>query len=303
MTVASPLLQRVYIAWTILVVVVVAGSEEALGGQSSGWIPEELLGSFGSYPNLLQVTDDDRQSFHPVLKFPKYDTPIPVLDYRNAKGLASLEQIQRAKQWSWWKKLTRPLQQLIARGWIRNQKSKNNHYYYGIGRYDENRIAMYCSELFQNTGNEIDGFGGQRTVHLGIDLGGPCGTKVYAFDDGVVHSVGYNPEYGDYGHVIVIQHTLPSGVQIWALYGHLDQSTLVRRRRRIRAGMTVKKGAVIGRLGDCHENGGWEAPHVHFQLSMSPPETHDMPGASSVEDRPKALLQYPDPRLILGPIY
>jgi hypothetical protein len=44
-------------------------------------------------------------------------------------------------------------------------------------------------------------------------------------------------------------------------------------------------------------------PHVHFQLSSHPPDTHDMPGAVSIEDRPRALLDYPDPRLVLGPLY
>jgi hypothetical protein len=45
------------------------------------------------------------------------------------------------------------------------------------------------------------------------------------------------------------------------------------------------------------------APHVHFQLSIEPPETHDMPGAVALADRNKALVQYPDPRWVLGEIY
>jgi peptidoglycan LD-endopeptidase LytH len=287
------------IAWTSLTVariaaVAAAAAEASLGGQGHVPIPEDFLGSFGAYPNLVRVTDEDRQTFHPVLKFPR-DITVPVVDYRQAKGLASMEQVKQAKQRQrWWRRLWRTVERTTSRIILRIPTNS-----YGIGRYDENRIAMYSSEMFQNTNYEIGGFGGQRTVHLGIDLGGPVGAKVYAFADGLVHSVGYNEEYGDYGYVIVLQHTLPSGQHIWALYGHLDKSTV----RGLRPGMTVRKGAVIGRLGDCHENGGWEAPHVHFQLSMIPPETHDMPGASSVEDRPKALLQYPDPRFILGPIY
>ena len=288
------------IAWTFLTVVRIGGEasivEESLGGQGLVPIPEEFLGSFGDYPNLLKLTDEDRQSFHPVLKFPR-GIKVPVVDYREAKGLASTEQVKRAKQQEkqWWRRGVWRTLERTARGVLQGKNTNS----YSIGRYDENRIAMYCSEMFQNTENEIGGFRGQRTVHLGIDLGGHVGSKVYAFADGLVHSVGYNAEFGDYGYVIVLQHTLPSGVHIWALYGHLDKSTV----RDFHPGMTVRKGAVIGRLGDCHENGGWEAPHVHFQLSMSPPETHDMPGASSLEDRPKALLQYPDPRFILGPIY
>ena len=46
-----------------------------------------------------------------------------------------------------------------------------------------------------------------------------------------------------------------------------------------------------------------EGAHVHFQLSIEPPDTHDMPGAVTLEDRPKALVKYPDPRYVLGMLY
>ena len=44
-----------------------------------------------------------------------------------------------------------------------------------IGRYDEDRV-IYTQALFS----------GARTVHMGIDLGGPVGTAVHAFAGGVV---------------------------------------------------------------------------------------------------------------------
>jgi len=45
-------------------------------------------------------------------------------------------------------------------------------------------------------------------------------------------------------------------------------------------------------------------PHVHFQVATFPPETHDMPGAVTVQDRTRALMEdFPDPRWILGDIY
>ena len=46
-----------------------------------------------------------------------------------------------------------------------------------------------------------------------------------------------------------------------------------------------------------------EGAHVHFQLSTEAPETHDMPGAVTLDDRPKALVRYPDPRWVLGMLY
>ena len=60
---------------------------------------------------------------------------------------------------------------------------------------------------------------------------------------------------------------------------------------------------MIGQIGDCAENGGWTGSHVHFQLSMDEPATHDMPGTVSRADRGKALLVYPDPRYVLGELY
>ena len=115
-----------------------------------------------------------------------------------------------------------------------------------------------------------------------------------------MHSAGYNEGHGDYGYVVVIEHTLPqSSTKVWALYGHMDRATVANKP----PGTPIQRGQVIGAIGDCHENGGWTAPHCHFQVSIRPPETHDMPGACSVEDRPIALHQYFDPRYILGEIY
>jgi hypothetical protein len=34
-----------------------------------------------------------------------------------------------------------------------------------------------------------------------------------------------------------------------------------------------------------------------------PPATHDMPGVVSTEDLPRALDLFPDPLLVLGPLY
>ena len=67
-------------------------------------------------------------------------------------------------------------------------------------------------------------------------------------------------------------------------------------------GQEIKKGEIIGWMGDRNENGDWPS-HVHFQLSVNRPDTHDMPGVVSVNDIAKALASYPDPRLVLGDVY
>jgi murein DD-endopeptidase MepM/ murein hydrolase activator NlpD len=158
---------------------------------------------------------------------------------------------------------------------------------WGIGKYDELRPALYTTELF----------GGSRHLHIGVDLGGPVGTAVHAFADGQIVHQGYNPADGDYGHVIVTEHTF-RGRTLFALHGHLSKSSIGLRE----PGDTFAAGQVIAWLGAEHENGGWP-PHVHFQLSWERPETHDMPGAVDPAERAQALQRYPDPRMVLGRLW
>ena len=162
-----------------------------------------------------------------------------------------------------------------------------SEYEFDIGRYDELRPGMYSTELFS------DG----RFLHVGIDIGAPVGTPCMAFDDGGISHFGYNPADGDYGYVIVTKHIV-SKKPIWALYGHLSAESIEGKK----IGQKVSRGEVICWMGDKHENGGWES-HLHFQLSINEPETHDMPGVVDPKNREKALENYPDPRFVLGPIY
>ena len=158
---------------------------------------------------------------------------------------------------------------------------------FSIGKYDELRPGMYNTEIFH----------GERFLHVGIDIGAPIGTPCMAFSDGEVSHFGYNPEPGDYGNDLIIKHKL-DGVSLWALYGHLSSESIENKI----LGQKVVAGEVVAWFGDESENGGWE-PHLHFQLSLIEPETHDMPGVVAPEDREQALNDYPDPRLVLGPLY
>jgi len=350
-------------------------------------IPLNFDSPFGSYPNLSNITAEERNSFSPIIIYPKWvqskrkrrkrnnnATTLNhhyVHDKRQAnEELASPEQILRKKQHRqtrknkqpklvWWRRVLAfafPKRNNIVRRFGRNiidnlqqifVLRSNNEIklkQWNIGKYDENRDGgMYESELFDDVQNEIDGYSGRRTLHLGMDFGGPVGTKIYAFADGIIHSIGYNPLLGDYGHVIVIEHnwdsidndngnvdsisksesTITTSIdanipkkKCWALYGHLDEAsilttntdtkrtTITKRQKLKQPGDTVKKGEVIGWIGDIDENGGWIHSHLHFQVSIRPPDQpHDMPGASSIRDRNIALNQYFDPRYILGPIY
>lgn len=216
-------------------------------------IPQELSASWTEYPNPLNITDADRDKFHPVVKFPKAWKEVNgkrqkvdsyrVLDHTVSSASAQLATEEERQLYKTSKTSSRRVEPLND---------------YAVGRYDENRINLYKSDLFDDETNVIDGFAGARTVHIGIDLDGPLGTPIYAFTDGIVHSAGYNEDLGDYGNVIVIEHDLGNGYngetrKIWALYGHLDNKSI----KGMKRGKKIKKGKVIGRFGDIHENGGW----------------------------------------------
>mmetsp|Transcript_27944 Transcript_27944/g.41265 ORF Transcript_27944/g.41265 Transcript_27944/m.41265 type:complete len:291 (-) Transcript_27944:294-1166(-) len=265
-------------------------------------IPDNTCSSFGSYPNLLNLSQIDRDLFHPVVLYPNH--PIDIKDDTNAQGLATQEEILGHQQLAQTKRggilvrvIRRAMRKFAELRILRRimMMIVNKSPRWNIGRYDENRMHMYSSDLFSSSSKS------PRTVHLGIDFGAPAGTSVYAFTDGIVHSSGYNAAYGDYGHVIIIEHTLfsSSNTTVFALYGHLSSDPKLPP-----ANTRIRKGQRIGLIGHCHENGGWLHPHLHFQLSLEPPsKPHDMPGACSLEDRSEALLQYPDPRYVVGELY
>ncbi len=160
---------------------------------------------------------------------------------------------------------------------------------FGIGKYNEHRPGMYTGELFETEA---------RTIHMGIDIGAPVHTPIYAFDNGRILHQGFNPEPFDYGHVIVTEHTDEIGNPFWVLLGHLSKSSV----GHLATGTLFKKGDVVAWVGPKSENGGWN-PHLHIQLSILRPETHDLPGVVSRQEHEDALLRYPDPRRILGAIY
>ena len=71
---------------------------------------------------------------------------------------------------------------------------------------------------------------------------------------------------------------------------------------RLKVGKTIEAGEIVGWIGAEDENGGWP-PHVHFQLSVKRPITHDMPGVVSEKERDQALLDYPHPFHVTGRLY
>ena len=58
-------------------------------------------------------------------------------------------------------------------------------------------------------------------LHLGTDIWGPVGTKIFAPLGGMVHSFAFNNNLGDYGATIILQHQLDTW-NFYTLYGHLS---------------------------------------------------------------------------------
>ena len=159
---------------------------------------------------------------------------------------------------------------------------------WSIGRYGEQR-GIYTQALFLGDGEA-------RSVHLGVDLGGPVGVAVHAFAPGRVVYADFLSADGDYGHALVCHHELRAqNTACYVLLGHLSKASLARSP----VGRTFEAGEVLGWLGDASENGGWP-PHVHVQLSWTDPGGADMPGACRPSEAWRLRALHPDPALILG---
>ncbi len=139
--------------------------------------------------------------------------------------------------------------------------------------------------------------GEHRDIHIGIDIAAPVGTEVYSFYDGEIFLFGVNSAEGDYGPTLITRHLIGDR-ELYALFGHLQTDSLEKKR----PGQKISRGESIARVGNKSENGGWN-PHLHFQLSWEKPNKPDMPGAVNERDLQSALETYPDPRLVLGPLY
>jgi 4-aminobutyrate aminotransferase-like enzyme/Ser/Thr protein kinase RdoA (MazF antagonist) len=159
-----------------------------------------------------------------------------------------------------------------------------------LGRYLEDR-RVYTSAAY-----EAELPGERRTLHLGVDIFLPAGEPILAPLDGIVRDVAFRPESNDWGGIVVLDHRTPDGIRFYTLYGHLDRAST----EALAPGDAVRRGDVVGRLGDERENGGW-APHLHLQLL-----TTDLGrgagahGVGTLAERDLWESANPDPNLLLG---
>ncbi|MFT3825652.1 MAG: peptidoglycan DD-metalloendopeptidase family protein [Chitinophagaceae bacterium] len=162
---------------------------------------------------------------------------------------------------------------------------------YGIGGYAEHRTIYDRSTVFDadKPGEE------PRRLHLGTDIWGPAGTPVFAFAGGMVHSVAFNDQYGDYGATMILLHQL-DGMPFYTLYGHISLADI----QGMSAGQYVTRGQEIAHFGEPHENGHWP-PHLHFQVIIDMElKQGDYPGVCKYSEREKYLDNCPDPDTILN---
>ena len=171
------------------------------------------------------------------------------------------------------------------------EKLKKEKAKFGIGGYNEQRGLYERSEVF----NALSSGEEPRRLHLGVDIWGEEGTKVYAPLGGLVHSFGYNKNFGDYGATLILLHQLDT-VTFYTLYGHLSLDDIAK----VIEFQYIIRGHVIGHFGKAEENGNWP-PHLHFQIIKDMRTNKgDYPGVCKVSEANKYLGNCPDPDLILN---
>lgn len=224
--------------------------------------------------NFEQVILRHRNGFHRIVDFDPLKEHLCKLDFTAANTSLTAEVIENIDKFS---------------EYINNQLQAA-HCQLGIGGYAENRTVYSRSRVYDaaTPGEE------PRRLHLGIDIWGSVGTKVYAFMGGMVHSRAFNDNYGDYGATLVLLHQL-DGIPFYTLYGHLGLQDI----QRLDAGQYVTRGQVIGHFGEPKENGHWP-PHLHFQVILDMElKKGDYPGVCKFSEKDKYLANCPDPDLIL----
>ena len=167
-----------------------------------------------------------------------------------------------------------------------------------LGYYNEPRL-IYTNNAFRLNPWKASN---RRTVHLGVDVFAPTGTKICAPLDGVIKVIENRLEPLDYGGMVIIKHITPHGDRFYSLYGHLDPAVC----QSLHQGQKLKAGEVFAVLGTPQQNGGW-APHLHLQLAMGIEGLGaDWPGVADPDERdfwnalcpnPAALLNLPDEKI------
>lgn len=179
-----------------------------------------------------------------------------------------------------------------------DKKRKKSGAKFLVGGYNELRDMYKRSTLFTieaKNAAEHTQKPEERRVHLGIDIWGEEGTRVFAPLGGLVHSFAFNNNYGDYGATLILLHQLDS-LTFYTLYGHLSLQDIAK----VSEFEYIIRGYTIGHFGKAEENGHWP-PHLHFQIIDDIRlNKGDYPGVCTLKDSEKYLSNCPDPDAILN---
>ena len=140
----------------------------------------------------------------------------------------------------------------------------------GIGPWGEDR-PVYTADAFASTLAD----GERRSLHLGLDFFLPAGANVRTPLPARVVDIYVTDLPLDYGHAILLEHEPKPGLTFYSLWGHLSATSA----KAVKIGDKLEAGAIVGKLGQNSENGGWQ-PHVHLQLiAYRPAAAADVIGA------------------------
>lgn len=109
---------------------------------------------------------------------------------------------------------------------------------------------------------------------------GDWGQPVYSIANGIVLFAGWNTAQGN---IVLIEHTMPNGKQVWSQYAHLD-------RLYVSAGEIVGRRQKIGTVGRGPNNRF--AAHLHFEIKQKYLPSNGWPRTSGVPWNKEKVLEY-----------
>ncbi len=230
--------------------------------------------------SFLEALEKAAYDFHPVVKYNKDTEKVALLDL-SIHNKEMIPEVYRTSE---------TLEAYI------NEKRKQADATLLVGGYSEHREMYRRSNLFdKNISSDIQITEEPRSIHLGIDVWAPAGTKVFAPLGGMVHSFAFNNNNGDYGATIILQHQIDM-FNFYTLYGHLALKDL----GSIRIGQFITRGENFAHFGNTADNGNWP-PHLHFQLITDIGQYEgDFPGVCKPSEANHYLSICPNPDYILN---
>lgn len=128
-----------------------------------------------------------------------------------------------------------------------------------VQKKGENNVFIWPTDtkrITSNFGNRTHPISKKKRRHHGIDIASPGTNNIYAAAAGVVSRSYHSTSYGE---CIMILHNL-KGKTYETLYAHMRQGS-----RRVKVGDKVKKGQIIGVMGNTGHSTG---QHLHFELHV-----------------------------------